>query len=108
MQDFKCVTPDISTIIGKIDEMQGKLQDAENLAKEVMNGINDPNNWYGEAQQVGAVFLDLTLQYHCMISDAENGPLVMAKKAFEDYLNRDAVFYDEWSEYQKLLQISNM
>lgn len=108
MQDFKCVTANISTVIEKFNEMQEKLLAAETLAKEVKEGINDPNNWQGESQQVGDVFLNLTLQYHGMISDAENGPLVMASKAFDDYLSRDTVFYNEWDEYQKLLQVPSM
>lgn len=108
MQNFKCVTPDINTAITKLTQMQTKLQEAEALAQEVWTGINDPCNWSGEAQQVGNVFLDLTLQYHGMISDAENGPLVMARKAFDDYLTRDGVFYNEWNEYLELVKIIGM
>lgn len=105
MADFKCVTDTINTLKTTLDEIQTIMEDTYGKARTVQAHLNDTKNWAGEAQLVGAAFLDIVVQYHGMFVPEEDGPLVQASQALQDYLDRDAVFYENWSDYQDLEDI---
>ena len=58
----------------------------------------------GESQLAGTAFLDLVVQYHAKFAQ-EEGPVVQASTTLQNYLDKDAVFYDIWTEYQDLEDI---
>lgn len=105
MADFKCVTDTISNLKMTMDEVQTILEDTYGKAREVQRELTNANNWSGEAQLVGAAFLDIVLQYHQMFATEEGGPVAQASKALQNYLDRDEVFYENWDDYQDLSSI---
>lgn len=104
MADFKCVTDTISNLKMTLDEVQTIIEDTYGKAREVQGELTNVNNWSGEAQLVGAAFLDIVLQYHQMFA-LEDGPVPQASKALQNYLDRDEVFYENWDDYQDLSSI---
>lgn len=105
MADFKCVTDTISSIKTTLDEIQTILEDTYAKASNVQVQLTDTKNWAGEAQLVGVAFLDIVVQYHQMFAPGEDGPVAQASQALQNYLDRDAVFYENWDEYQDLEDI---
>lgn len=105
MSEFKCVTSTISTIKEVLDEVQRILENTYSQALNVQTALTDSNNWNGSAQLVGAAFLDLVVQYHALLAGDGEGPVAQASKALQKYLDCDAVFYDEWIEYQDIMNI---
>lgn len=64
MADFKGTADTISTIKEALDTIQTTLEDTFTRAETVQGILNDEAIWAGEAQLVGAAFLDLVVQYH--------------------------------------------
>lgn len=104
MADFKCVTDTISEIKDVLDKVQEILEDTYNQALDVQGALTNQENWSGEAQLVGAAFLDLVVQYHGKLSP-EMAPINCARRALYQYLLRDESFYEEWSEYQDIMSM---
>lgn len=104
MADFKCVTDSISTMKTTLDEIQTTLEDTYATARAVQANLSDMSNWMGASQLVGAAFLDLVVQYHAKFAQ-EEGPIVQASTTFQNYLDKDDIFYDIWDEYQELEKI---
>lgn len=102
MQDFKCVTSDIKEIKKVLDEIQTLLDESYKEALSVQADLESPDNWMGEAQLVGAAFMDLVTQYHKLLAGDGAGPVKEASDGMQNYLDKDEVFYDEWSEYQEI------
>lgn len=106
MAEFKCVTETINDIQRTLNELQTALTDTLILARNIQAAINDPDNWQGEAQLVGAAFLDLVIQYHEKLSSGESGgPINEAIATLEEYLDNDNNFYTQWPEHQRLSEI---
>lgn len=105
MSEFKCVTGTISTIKEALVEVQGILENTYSQALNVQAALTDSNNWNGSAQLVGAAFLDLVVQYHALLSAEGEGPVAQAIESLQKYLDNDAVFYEEWIEYQDIMNI---
>lgn len=102
MQDFKCITSDIYMIKRELDEIQEILDETCKNAFQVQANLSAPENWAGESQLVGAAFMDIVTQYHKLLSGDGAGPVKEASDGLQNYLNKDEVFYDEWSEYQEI------
>lgn len=106
MDEFRCVTQTIKDIQDTLDELQAALTDTLLLAKNVQAAITNPENWQGEAQLVGAAFLDLVIQYHEKLSSGKKGgPVDEAIETLKEYLTNDNDFYSQWSEYKNLSDI---
>jgi len=105
MKDFKCVTDDLYNIKKELDEIQTILDDAYKKAMQVKNDLSSPEIWSGESQLVGDAFMDLVTQYHYMLSKDGAGPVKEASDGLQNYLDKDDVFYEEWSEYQEIKSI---
>ncbi|MDO4304190.1 MAG: hypothetical protein Q4D94_09765 [Bacillota bacterium] len=102
MQDFKCVTNDIYNIKKELDEIQVLLDETYKNAIQVQANLSEPAVWAGESQLVGAAFMDLVTQYHKLLAGDGAGPVKEASDGMQNYLDKDEVFYDEWSEYQEI------
>ena len=106
MADFRCVTSTISTIKDTLEEVQNILTDTLTQVRNVQGILQAPENWQGEAQLVGAAFMDLVMQYHEKLESGEGGgPVSEAIDSLQEYLDNDSVFYDEWEDYRELSNI---
>lgn len=105
MADFKGKADTISAIKETLDIIQTTLEDTLTRAKAVEQTLNDETIWAGEAQLVGAAFLDLVTQYHEKLSPAEEGPVSQASKSLQAYLDADDIFYENWQDYVDLMGI---
>lgn len=107
MDEFRCVTDTIFNIKQSLTEIHEILFGALTLAQTVEKRVNDPNNWQGEAQLVGAAFLRLVVMYHGLLSTEEGyfDPILEAIETLEEYLSHDGDFYTNWEEHQRLSDI---
>lgn len=107
MADFRCVTDTIVNIKKSLTEIHETLLDAFTQAQTVEESVNNPNNWQGEAQLVGAAFLHLVVTYHGLLStvDGNFDPILEAIETLEEYLEHDGEFYANWEEYQEVAGI---
>lgn len=105
MQEFKCVTETISSIIPKLDEVQTILDNTYSNMFMLQTVLFNDENWKGESRLVGEAFMDLVTQYHALLAGGGEGPVKQASDALQKYLEKDAVFYDEWEEYQEVLSM---
>lgn len=105
MQDFKCITNNMSTIRTTFQSFQTTLDETLTQAKEIQAILTDSNNWAGEAQLVGTAFFDLVVQYHEQLAGSEDGPAYQAEQAILSYLQNNSHFYLDWAEYDMLKQI---
>ncbi|MCM1040672.1 MAG: hypothetical protein NC314_04340 [Roseburia sp.] len=102
MADFKGTADTISTIKETLDMIQTTLEDTLTRAETIQSTLNDETIWAGEAQLVGAAFLDLVVQYHEKLAPAEDGPVSQASKSLQEYLDTDDVFYENWQDHVDL------
>lgn len=102
MSDFKGTAETISAIKETLDIIQTTLEDTLTRAQTVERALNDETIWAGEAQLVGAAFLDLVVQYHEKLAPAKEGPVSQASKSLQKYLDADDVFYDNWQDHKDL------
>ncbi len=105
MSEFKGTADAISAIKKTLDIIQTTLEDTLTRAEEVQRSLNDETVWAGEAQLVGAAFLDLVVQYHGKLAPAEEGPVSQASKSLQEYLDADDIFYENWQDYVDLMGI---
>ena len=105
MSDFKGSADTISSIKETLDLIQTTLEDTLTQAETVETTLNDEMIWAGEAQLVGAAFLDLVVQYHEKLAPAEDGPVSQASKHLQQYLDTDEVFYENWQDHVNLEEI---
>lgn len=102
MSDFIGTADTISAIKETLDIIQTTLVDTLTRAEAVERALNDETIWAGEAQLVGAAFLDLVVQYHEKLAPAEEGPVSQASKSLQEYLDADDVFYENWQDHVDL------
>lgn len=105
MQDFMCITDTINSMKTTLDEIQTILDNTYSSVFMLETVMFDENNWSGESQLVGAAFMSLVTQYHALLAGAGEGPVKQASDGLQNYMNKDAVFYDEWEEYQEVLSM---
>lgn len=105
MVDFKGSADTISSIKATLDSIQSTLEGTLARAKEVEQQLLDENIWAGDAQLVGTAFLDLVVQYHEKLAPEKEGPISLASKALQEYLDNDAAFYENWQEHVELMGI---
>lgn len=105
MSEFKGTASVISEIKEKLDIIQATLENTLKRAEAVEKTLNDETIWAGEAQLVGAAFLDLVVQYHEQLAPAEEGPVSQASKSLHEYLGADDGFYETWQEHVELMGI---
>lgn len=105
MSEFKGTASAISEIKENLDSIQATLEETLTRAEAVKEKINDDTVWAGEAQLVGAAFLDLVVQYHGQLAPADGGPVSQASESLQEYLNADNDFYNTWQEHVELMGI---
>lgn len=105
MVDFKGSADAISAMKETLDSIQLTLESTLARAKEVEQQLLDENIWAGDAQLVGTAFLDLVVQYHEKLAPEKEGPVSLASKSLQKYLDADAVFYENWQEHVELMEI---
>lgn len=102
MADFKGSADTISTIKETLDTIRTTLEDTLTKAEAVQTTLNDETIWAGEAQLVGAAFLDLVVQYHEKLAPTEDGPVSRASESLQEYLDTDDTFYENWQDHVDL------
>jgi len=105
MDEFKGVEDTICDIKGTLDVIQTTLEDTLTRAQTVMGILNDKTVWAGEAQLVGAAFLDLVVQYHEKLAHEEGGPVIRAAESLQEYLDSAEAFYENWQHHVELMGI---
>lgn len=107
MENFRCVTETIHDIREELVEIHLAMLDALAQAETAQRTLDNPNNWQGEAQLVGAAFLSLVVAYHRKLStpDGDTDPILEATETLQEYLDHDSVFYEQWKEHQALSDI---
>ncbi len=105
MADFKGNANTISEIKATLDSIQTTLEDTLTRAEAVESTLYDDTIWAGDAQLVGAAFLDLVVQYHEKLALEEGGPVKQASESLQEYLDTDEVFYENWQEHVDLEKI---
>lgn len=105
MDEFKGTEDSISAIKETLNIIQTTLEDTFTRAGTVEKTLNDETIWAGEAQLVGAAFLDLVVQYHEKLAQAEEGPVIQAGKSLQEYLDTAEVFYENWQDHVDLMGI---
>lgn len=102
MSDFRGAADTISTIKRSLDIIQITLEDTLKRAEAIERALNDETIWAGEAQLVGAAFLDLVVQYHEKLATGKEGPVSQASESLQKYLEADDVFYESWEDHVDL------
>ena len=102
MTDFKGNADKISEIKETLDSIQTTLEETFRRALTVKRTLNDETIWAGDAQLVGAAFLDLVSQYHEKLAWEQGGPVKQASESLQEYLDTDEVFYESWQDHVDL------
>ena len=105
MEDFSCDRRKLILIKNNLTEINTALTGTYEKILALQDNMSDTNCWAGEAHMVAMAFLELTSQYHLLLTEGGNAPVRQACEDLEKYLEVDEVFYDEWESYQKLLGV---
>lgn len=105
MEDFKCIRNEIIKIKNDLMEIDDVLKATYDKVVILHGAMDDKECWDGEAHLAAMAFLELTMQYHELLTNEGKAPVKQAYEDLEKYLQADDVFYDEWGHYQELLKV---
>lgn len=105
MQDFKCERAKMEQIKADLEEVNTVLTETYNKILELKTAMEDKESWSGQAHLVGLAFLDLTRQYHELLTENGKAPVKQACEDLEKYFQVDDAFYGEWADYQEMMGV---
>ena len=68
MENFKCETHSLFSIMRNLEEIKASLDSSLADAEKIFTEISDKDLWSGETALVGRAFLDLVVKYHSLLA----------------------------------------